>query len=134
MLDYVLDTNICIYIARQKPPEVLKKFTTLKVGSVGMSMITYGELLFGTKRSNNAEKAKNLLDELVTFIPVLPMDLSVADHYSDIRAELSMSGNIIGCNDLWIAAHVRAIGKCLVTNNEKEFTRVSNLRVENWVS
>jgi len=132
MLQYVLDTNICIYIAKQRPPEVQEKFSTLSVGSVGMSLVTYGELLYGAYRSQNTEKARDILDELVTLIPVIPVAQAVAQHYAEIRADLASKGKLIGNNDLWIAAHVRSLNKTLVTNNLKEFERVAGLTIENW--
>ncbi len=131
--DYVLDTNICIYIVKQKPQRVLEKFKTLESGSVGMSLITHAELLYGANRSNNADKAHEILEELVTIIPVIDLNLPVADHYADIRADLANKGMMIGNNDLWIAAHTREMNKILVTHNVKEFSRVENLKLENWV-
>ena len=130
----MLDTNICIYIVKQKPLEVLEKFSTLAPGAVAMSLVTHAELLFGANRSAKAEQAHLILQELVSIIPVLPIELAVSDHYADIRADLSKKGTIIGNNDLWIAAHARSLGKTLVTNNEKEFSRVEVLKVENWVN
>ncbi len=132
MVQYVLDTNICIYIAKQRPPEVLEKFSTLKVGSVGMSLVTHGELLYGAYRSQNSKKAQNILDELVSMISVIPIAKVVAHHYAKIRADLLSKAQLIGNNDLWIAAHVRSLNKILVTNNMKEFERVQGLSVENW--
>ncbi len=132
-MDFMLDTNICIYIAKQKPPQVEKKFATLAVGQVGMSVVTYGEMLYGANRSNSQEKAKRVLNELIQLIPVLEMKTETALHYADIRADLAVKGQMIGNNDLWIAAHARAIGKTLVTNNTREFDRVSGLVIENWV-
>jgi len=134
MVEYILDTNICIYIIKQKPPEVFDKFSTLKPGVVAMSLVTYAELLFGANRSNQSEQSHNILQELVTIIPSLTMESLVADHYADIRADLASKGNLIGNNDLWIAAHVRALDKTLVTNNLKEFSRVNGLKMENWVA
>jgi len=132
MVQYILDTNICIYIAKQSPPEVLEKFSTLSVGSVAMSLVTHGELLYGAYRSQNSEKAQNILDELVSMITVIPIGKSVAQYYAEIRADLSLKGLLIGNNDLWIAAHVRSLNKILVTNNVKEFERVRGLSIENW--
>lgn len=132
-MDFMLDTNICIYIAKQKPPQVEKKFATLAVGQVGMSIVTYGEMLYGANRSNSQGKAKRVLNELIQLIPVVEMKTETALHYADIRADLAAKGQMIGNNDLWIAAHARAIGKTLVTNNTREFDRVSGLAIENWV-
>jgi len=133
-LKYILDTNICIYIAKQKPAEVLKRFEALDVGEVGMSMITHAELLYGAKRSQHPEKAIVTLEQLISLIPVQPLHDGVAIHYADIRADLAGKGNMIGNNDLWIAAHVRSMNKILVSNNLKEFERVQGLRLDNWVN
>ncbi len=132
MLRYILDTDICIYIAKQKPPEVFERFSVLQVGAVGMSLVTYGELLYGACRSQEPEKANNILAELVVLIPVQPIEAVVAKYYAEIRADLFAKGLPIGNNDLWIAAHTCALNKTLVTNNLKEFTRVQGLTVENW--
>ena len=133
MLKYILDTNICIYIAKESPSQVLKRFESLSPGVVGMSIITHAELLYGAKKSNNSTKAEKLVSQLTELISVLPVANNVAQHYADIRATLAKQGKIIGNNDLWIAAHVRSQDKILVTNNEKEFCRVDGLTVENWV-
>jgi tRNA(fMet)-specific endonuclease VapC len=130
---YILDTNICIYIMKQRPMSVLKKFESLPIGSVGMSVITYGELEFGALRSNNSSKAKAILDELKAYIPPLALPIDTAREYGDIRAALSAKGTPIGNNDLWIAAHTRSLGHTLVSNNIREFARVDKLKVENWV-
>lgn len=130
---YMLDTNICIYIIKKKPLSVFQKFESLPVGSVSMSLVTYGELEFGALRSNNAKKALDILDELSAYIPVLPMPVDAAKEYADIRANLSANGLPIGNNDLWIAAHSRTLGHTLVTNNVREFERVENLKLDNWV-
>lgn len=133
MLEYILDTNICIYIIKQKPQSVLKKFSTLKPGTVAMSLITHAELMYGAERSQSRQASHDRLLELTTLIPVLSLEATVAEHYADIRARLSLQGALIGNNDLWIAAHARALNKVLVTNNLREFERVEGLRLENWV-
>ena len=130
---YMLDTDICIYIIKQKPISVFQKFEALSVGSVAMSLVTYGELQFGALRSNHAKKALDILDELAAYIPISAMPIDTAKEYADIRANLTARGTLIGNNDLWIAAHARILGLTLVTNNLKEFTRVENLTLENWV-
>ena len=130
---YLLDTNICIYIAKQQPPKVLKKFQTLKVGQVAMSVITYGELTYGACKSNAYKKTMKLLNELTELIPALDLPETAAQQYGAIRAELEAKGKIIGNNDLWIASHALSSNLILVTNNVKEFKRVPKLKVENWV-
>lgn len=132
-LKYLLDTNICIYIAKQKPKKVMKKFETLEVGQVAMSVITYGELLYGANKSQSPNDAHHKLVELTTLIPAIELNNEVAEHYGDIRENLEKSGKLIGNNDLWIASHARALDVILVTNNLKEFNRVPYLKKENWV-
>jgi tRNA(fMet)-specific endonuclease VapC len=132
-LSYLLDTDICIYIMKQKPKKVRDKFEQLEVGMVGMSAITHGELLYGAKKSNNAEKAEDLVHQLCDYIPPLPLSSKVPEYYAAIRAELERQGKTIGNNDLWIASHCLELGIILVTNNEKEFSRLNELKIENWV-
>lgn len=133
-LQYLLDTNICIYIAKQKPTSVLHKFEQLSVGQVSMSTITYGELFFGTQKSHHPKKALLILEELTSLIPLLPISTDTGKHYGEIRNKLEKQGKPIGNNDLWIAAHALALDLILVTNNVKEFSRIKHLRVENWVA
>jgi tRNA(fMet)-specific endonuclease VapC len=132
-LRYLLDTNICIYIAKKKPVTVMKKFEKLEVGEIAMSVVTYGELLYGANKSHSPEQAHTTLVELTTLIPALALNNEVAEHYGNIRATLEKIGKPIGNNDLWIASHARALAVILVTNNLKEFSRVPNLRTENWI-
>jgi tRNA(fMet)-specific endonuclease VapC len=130
---YLLDANICIYIQRQKPGEVLARFQRLKPGDAAISVITWGELLYGAEKSRQRKKALQLLEEFKTFIPVLPMPENTGETYGAIRASLESKGMPIGNNDLWIAAHAKAEGLTIVTNNEREFQRVPGLKVQNWV-
>lgn len=132
-LRYLLDTNICIYIIKQKPESVLNKFEQMEVGEVGMSIITYGELIYGAQKSHHSKKSLFLLDELTGLIPSLPMPTQAAKLYGEIRSKLEKQGKPIGANDLWIAAHALALELTIVTNNVKEFSRVPNLELENWV-
>ncbi len=132
-LTYLLDTNICIYIAKQKPVSVLDRFSRLRPGQVGMSVITSGELAFGAAKSNFPEAARNNLAKLHEFIPALPMDAAVAETYGEIRAALQAAGKPIGNNDLWIAAHALQLGVILVSNNTREFSRIPQLKLEDWV-
>lgn len=133
MLSHLLDTNICIYIAREKPPSVASRFAKMKAGSVGMSLITYGELRYGAEKSNQREIALGTLDRLQQVIPVIEPDLQTSVAYGAIRARLDRAGTPIGNNDLWIAAHAMALGVTLVTNNMREFERIPGLKLVNWV-
>jgi len=132
-LRYLLDTNICIYIAKQKPMSVLKRFEKMEVGEAAMSLITYGELLYGAEKSHYPKKTRELLEELSTLISPLPLTMEVSQHYARIRAILEKQGKPIGNNDLWISSHALALDITLVTNNLKEFSRIPHLKVENWV-
>jgi tRNA(fMet)-specific endonuclease VapC len=129
---YLLDTNICIYIRRERPQTVLERFKVLPPGSTAISVITYGELVYGVQKSPDPRKAMLILEELTTVISVVPMANDVAKAYGAIRSDLAARGDLIGNNDLWIAAHAKSLGLTLVTNNEREFLRVEGLAVENW--
>jgi tRNA(fMet)-specific endonuclease VapC len=129
---YVLDTNICIYIRRERPQAVLDRFKVLPLGSTAISVVTYGELVYGVRKSPDPHKAMTVLEELTTLIPVIPMAIDVGKTYGAIRSDLAARGELIGNNDLWIAAHAKTLGLTLVTNNEIEFQRVDGLTIENW--
>ena len=132
-LRYLLDTNICIYIAKQKPAGIFEKFEQLSVGEVAMSTITFGELLYGAEKSLHPKKTLHILEELASLIPPIPLSTDVGKHYGIIRSKLEKQGKLIGNNDLWIAAHALATDLILVTNNVKEFVRVPKLKIENWI-
>jgi tRNA(fMet)-specific endonuclease VapC len=129
---YLLDTNICIYIAKQKPHSVLARLQQLKPGDVGMSIITFLELVYGAWKSQHREANLMRIEGLERLIPVLPLDASAAGRYGQVRTELERKGSPIGAYDLLIAAHALTLGLALVTNNVREFRRVQNLMVENW--
>jgi tRNA(fMet)-specific endonuclease VapC len=129
---YLLDTNICIYIRRKKPEEVLRRFRTLRPGEAVLSVITFGELVYGAEKSVQRGAALEVLRELAQVLPVQGLPETAAESHGTIRAELERKGEMIGNNDLWIAAHAKAAGLVLVTNNEREFRRVRGLKVQNW--
>ena len=129
---HLLDTDICIYIAKRNPAKAAERLNALVPGAVAMSIITYGELLFGATKSSAATRALAVIEELGTRIPVLHLNRDVGAHYAEVRASLEAKGTPIGANDLWIAAHALAAGLILVTNNVKEFKRVKGLKIENW--
>lgn len=134
MARFLLDTNICIYIRQKRPASVLARFEKLKAGEAALSVITYGELMYGAAKSQQKEIARGRLADLVSLLPVLELPDSAGEQYGEIRSHLEKKGEIIGGNDLWIAAHARALGLVLVTNNESEFKRVPGLKVQNWVA
>ena len=129
---YLLDTNICIYIRQKRPDAVLRRFRKLCPGEAVLSVITYGELLYGAAKSQQRVAALERLRDLVHLLPALSLPETAAEAYGTIRAELEAKGEMIGNNDLWIAAHALASELTLVTNNEKEFRRVRGLKVQNW--
>jgi tRNA(fMet)-specific endonuclease VapC len=133
MPKYLLDTNICIYLTKQQHPALTARFQSLAENEVAMSVITYGELQFGAQKSQKPKQVLDALERLSLAIPVLAMTTDTSQHYGEIRAHLQKQGTPIGNNDLWIAAHARAEGLILVTNNVREFERVPDLKVENWV-
>ena len=131
---YLLDTNICIYIRQQRPEAVLRRFRKLRRGEAALSVITYGELIYGAAKSTQADLAHERLRELLDWLPALALPEAAGEVYGAIRYELASKGEMIGNNDLWIAAHAVASELTLVTNNEKEFRRVRGLKVQNWAA
>lgn len=132
-IKYLLDTNICIYIAKHNPPKVRERFLALAASDLAMSTITYGELCFGAEKSQNPSQTRQIIERLAEAIQVEALTPEVGMHYGEIRAQLQRAGTMIGNNDLWIAAHARANGWTLVSNNLRAFERVGDLTLENWV-
>lgn len=130
---YLLDTNICIYIAKRKPASVASRFARLRPGEVGMSVITYLELVYGAQKSQHAEENLARIELLEQLIPAQPLDRTVGAQYGSVRTELERKGSPIGAYDLLIAAHALSLGLTLVTNNTREFSRIAGLHLENWV-
>jgi tRNA(fMet)-specific endonuclease VapC len=131
---FMLDTNICIYLRQNRPPEVTARFRQMQHGDAVLSVITYGELLYGAERSQQRSHALESLARLVSLLSVVPLPEEAAAAYGEIRAALEARGERIGGNDLWIAAHAKSAGLTLVTNNEGEFKRVPGLKLQNWAS
>jgi tRNA(fMet)-specific endonuclease VapC len=131
---YLLDTNIVIYIRQKKPEDLLRRFQKLREGEAAISVITLGELIYGAQKSTRSVSALERLQELLMLIPALPLPEGAAASYGKIRAELEIKGEMIGNNDLWIAAHALAADLILVTNDENEFRRVRGLKIQNWAS
>jgi tRNA(fMet)-specific endonuclease VapC len=129
----LLDTNICIYVARSHPATVARRFARAAPGSLGISIITWGELCFGAAKSNDPSRAYSPLEQFSRMVMVLPLPAEAGPHYGAVRAALQKAGTPIGNNDLWIAAHARALGVPLVSNNLHEFERVPGLKLENWI-
>jgi tRNA(fMet)-specific endonuclease VapC len=129
---YLLDTDICAFIARRKHPKVSSRFQKHRAGELAMSVVTYGELRVGAEKSDRYPATLDALEVFTQMVPVVPMELEVARFYSQVRLDLERRGKIIGTNDLWIASHCLQLGLTLVTNNEREFSRIPNLPIENW--
>jgi tRNA(fMet)-specific endonuclease VapC len=129
---YMLDTDICIYIAKQSNPKVMARFAKYNVGDVGISVVGYGELRVGTEKGNRTAEGLKALNLFIQVVPVLPISPEVGESYARTRADLERRGKIIGANDLWIGSHCLQLGLTLVTNNEREFSRIPNLPIENW--
>lgn len=129
---WLLDTNICIYLIKKHPARVLDRLRALDIAAVGVSSITVAELQYGVAKSARPEQNALALARLLAPLEVLPFDDAAAAVYGDIRTDLERAGTPIGSMDLLIAAHARALGRTLVTNNTREFRRVAGLRVENW--
>ena len=128
----LLDTDICIYAINHRNPETLGRLRGFDAGDVGISAVTYAELRFGIE--NSARPARNLdvLERFVLPLEIVAFDADAARHYGRIRAVLKRAGTPTGGNDLMIAAHALSLGAALVTNNVREFARVSGLQVEQW--
>jgi tRNA(fMet)-specific endonuclease VapC len=131
-MTYLLDTNICIYIIKQKPQIVFDKFKKIALGNIGISSISVAELFFGVMKSANIEKNSIALEQFLLPLEIIDFDSSAAIEYGEIRAILERKGTPIGSLDMLIAAHAKSQALIVVTNNEKEFNRVEGLKVENW--
>lgn len=131
MLKYMLDTNIVIYIMKNRPSSVKNKFKQ-KTGQLCISSITLGELVFGAEYSQQPERNLSDIESFAARLEVLSFDGKAAYHFGQIRAELYKNGSPIGPFDMMIAGHARSQGMILVTNNTREFERVPGLQIENW--
>lgn len=132
-MKFILDTNICIYIIKKKPVQVFKKLLNLPLGKVGISSITMAELEYGVKKSKQPERNQLALNQFLIPLDIFDFDSNAAFEYGIIRADLERKGAPIGSLDTLIAAHARSLELTLVANNEREFERVTGLRIENWV-
>lgn len=129
---FLLDTNILIYIRRNRPAKVSARFQRLAYGEAALSVITFGELAYGAAKSATRSEAIAQLEELRRAAPIAALPETAAEIYGAVRADLESRGQQIGNNDLWIAAHALAADLILVTNNEREFARIHGLKIQNW--
>lgn len=130
----MLDTNICIYLIRQRPQSFLDRLRSFPVGDIGISVITLAELQYGVSRSSQPKRNREALEQFLSPLEVALFDRQATIACGTIRTALERKGTPIGAMDLLIAAHALSLGVRLVTDNEREFRRVPGLRVENWLS
>ena len=131
-MNYLIDTNICIYIMNKRPPEVIQRFKNHEIGQIAISSITVSELNYGVTKSQNKKQNAKRLEEFLTPFNILPYDENASKYYGIIRSELESQGKVVGPLDMLIAAHAMSENLILVTNNQKEFQRIKSLKVENW--
>ena len=132
MLQYLLDTNIVIYVIKRRPPEILQTFNA-HAAHMAISAITLAKLVHGAEKSSRPAANLAVVEDFCSRLEVLPYTSKAAYHYGQIRAALERIGQPIGVNDLHIAAHARSEGLVMVTNNLREFQRIPALQVENWL-
>ena len=132
MVHYMLDTDTCSYIMKRSSQAVLNRLRTVAVADVSISVITKSELLHGVEVSPRQPQDAAALKAFLPHVEVLDFPDEAATHYAQIRADLKKRGEMIGANDLFIAAHARSLELVLVTNNTAQFERVKGLALENW--
>jgi tRNA(fMet)-specific endonuclease VapC len=132
-MKFMLDTHMCIYIIKRKPPKVIDRFCQSEISQIGISSITLSELLYGVSKSSKPEQNQIALIQFMAPLDILSYGDDTAQYYGYLRAHLEKQGTPIGALDMLIAAHALSIDCTLVSNNEKEFIRVPNLKIENWV-
>jgi tRNA(fMet)-specific endonuclease VapC len=133
-MNFMLDTNICIYIIKRKPLIVLERFKQTEISLIGISAITLSELSYGVSKSSKPAQNQIALAQFIAPLEILPYDDNAAQYYGNLRSHLEKNGMPIGSLDMLIAAHALSIPCTLVTNNTKEFSRIPNLKIENWVA
>ena len=133
-LSRLLDTNTCIYLIRRRPKEALQRFERFEVGEVGVSVITISELRYGVEKSTRPEQNLRALEQFLLPLEVQDFGPEATVSYGRVRASLEERGMPIGPLDTLIAAHALSLGATLVTNNTREFERVSGLQIEDWTA
>ena len=130
---YMLDTNICIYVIKERPRAALEKFNEASNAGICISIVTYAELQYGVERSSSRKLNQRIINDFTSRLSILDWDAPAAKSYAKIRTQLEKKGTPIGNMDMLIAAHAQSRDMSLVTNNIKEFKRVRNLNCVNWV-
>ncbi len=133
MLRYMLDTDLCIHVLRERP-QALRAVFNAEADALSISSVTFGELLVGANKSARPNANRHTVERFAARLTVLPFDDDAAAHFADIRAALERQGNVIGAYDLMIAGHARSHGLIVVTGNLREFRRVDGLRSEDWLA
>ena len=132
MLRYMLDTNICIYVIKNRPEGLRERFNTL-ADQLCISAVTLSEIIYGAEKSARQIENIKIVEQFAARLDVLPFGERAATHYGQIRADLERAGHPIGLHDMMIGGHARGEGLILVSNNLREFQRIEGLRVDNWV-
>jgi len=133
-MKYLLDTNICVYIINEKPKQILRKFERYPVHEFGISSITHAELQYGIEKSKNKNTNQDALDYFLLPLTILPFHgKRLVTCYGEIRTSLESKGKTIGPLDMLIAAHALSLDLTIISNNIKEFSRIPNLKCENWI-
>jgi len=132
-MHYLLDTNICVYLIKKRPQTPLERFRQYSPKDVAISTITLFELQYGVEKSQSRKRSKEALAKFLSPLNLVDFDRSTAEEAAIIRAQLEKKGMPIGPYDLLIAGLARSRDMTLVTNNVKEFDRVNDLNIENWV-
>jgi tRNA(fMet)-specific endonuclease VapC len=131
-MKYLLDTNICIYLIKQKPETVLRHFKTYSIGDIGISSITLAELRFGVEKSQQIQRNRQALEEFILPLEIADFDDRAAMTYGAVRAALEKAGTPVGSMDMLIGAHALSLDLTLVTNNVREFKQIKKLKVVDW--
>ena len=132
MLRYMLDTNLCIRVLRDRPAGLRDRFNA-EAAALSISAVTFAELMHGAEKSAKPVEMRHQVEAFAARLTLLPFDAEAAAHYGNIRADLERKGQIIGPYDLMIAGHARSRGLVVITGNLGEFDRVSGLRSEDWL-
>ena len=133
MTRYMLDTDMCSYIIKERPASVNQHFKKLDMDNICISIVTYAELMYGVERSSSRRINHAVIKDFSRHLDIINWDVSAADQYAVLRTDLEAKGTPIGAMDMMIAAHSKSLNTILVTNNLKHFTKVAGLRIENWV-
>jgi tRNA(fMet)-specific endonuclease VapC len=130
---YMLDTNMCIYIIKKRPISLMEKFNSIPENNICISVVTYAELQYGVEKSSSKKMNQDIVDDFISHLTVLSWDMEAAHRYGKIRSTLEEKGTPIGNMDLLIAAHALSQKCTLVSNNLREFSRIKDLKSENWL-